>query len=152
MKLALLTLTLFVPLLAQQTPDPVFFVAAGASYNGTATPKTAGWTSIAFEATPGLYSITTMDQTLTTRSLRTGLAKKIFARAGVTVLLHADAGVTTTTLGVTANAVGSFSGGPMVTWKIPKLKNVYALGVVRFVAVTSVTVKPLYEIGLGWGF
>lgn len=133
------------------TPDPSFFIAAGTTYNGTAIPKVSGWVSAAFEALPGLYSITTVDNTLKSSSIRTGMAKKIIERHKLIFLIHADAGVTTTTLGGTTNALGSFSGGPMLAYKLPKLKNIYAIGVMRFVAVTSTSAKPIWEFGFGWG-
>jgi hypothetical protein len=48
--------------------------------------------------------------------------------------------------------VGSFSTGPMMAYRIPKAKGLYAVAVMRLVAVTSVTVRPVYEVGFGWGF
>ena len=132
-------------------PDPALLVTAGVDYNRGATPQFAGWTSIAFAASPGLYSITTLDQTLRSSSLRSGAAKKLFERGGFTFLLHMDAGVTITASGASSSTAGSLSAGPMLAWRVPKLKNVYAVGVVRFVATTAGQVKPLYEFGFGWG-
>ena len=134
-----------------QTPDPAFIVAAGVDYNQGATPKVAGWTSVAFEALPGLYSITTLDQTLRTSSLRSGAAKKLMSRGTFIFLMHVDAGVTITASGASSSVAGSLSAGPMLAWKLPLLKNVYALAVVRLVANTASTVRPLYEVGFAWG-
>ena len=62
----LVLMAVAVPALAQtlplRQPDPALLVAAGVDYNRGATPQFAGWTSIAFAASPGLYSITTLDQ------------------------------------------------------------------------------------------
>jgi hypothetical protein len=132
-------------------PDPALLVAAGVDYNRGATPQFAGWTSIAFAASPGLYSITTLDQTLRSSSLRSGAAKKLFERGGFTFLLHMDAGVTITASGASSSTAGSLSAGPMIAWQLPKLKNVYAVAVVRFVASTASAVKPLFELGFAWG-
>ncbi len=65
--------------------------------------------------------------------------------------MHIDAGVTITAAGASSSTAGSLSAGPMLAWKLPGLKNVYALGVLRLVANTSSTVRPLYEVGFAWG-
>jgi hypothetical protein len=151
----LVLMAVAVPALAQtlplRQPDPALLVAAGVDFNRGATPQFAGWTSIAFDAVPGLYSITTLDQTLRSSSLRSGAAKKLFERGGFIFLMHMDAGVTITASGASSSTAGSLSAGPMIAWQLPKLKNVYAVAVVRFVASTASAVKPLFELGFAWG-
>ena len=149
---------------AQTAPAyPSYFVGAGASYNryATGTPTAAGWTTAAVHLGSGVYSITTIDQTSTAASLRTGIAKIIAQTGNFTLMLHADGGVTTGTTATAASssvALGSFSGGGLIMYDLgglsAKLKGrgFYALGLVRILAISSAAVQPVYEFGFGKAF
>jgi hypothetical protein len=145
-----------------QTPSvyPSYFVSAGGGYTRNATPNAAeGWVSAALQVGTNspYYSITTVDMTSATASIRTGLAK-IFSQSGnVTLLGRIDAGISTVT-----PAIGNFSGGAILLYNMkgfsPKLANVFLLGEMRVSAATSTTttvpnqVTPGFYFGIGKSF
>jgi hypothetical protein len=160
----LLSLVLLASAVFAQAPDyPTFFVGFGGSYNrySTGTPFASGWTTAAVHLGSGIYSISTMDQTASAASLRTGMAKVVAQNNGLTLMVHADAGITTGTPSGAASssvALGSFSGGAILMYDLGGLlkafkgKGLYALGLVRIQGVNSAAVQPIYEFGFGRAF
>jgi hypothetical protein len=143
------------------SPNPQYLIGFGASYNKyAATPTAAGWVTaaVATSQDSGIYSITTIDMTQTSSSLRTGIAKLLLQNGNWTLMAHADGGITTGTLAGTVSAVtlGSFSGGGLVlydlggVWK--KAAGVKAIGVLRVLAITSAAIQPVFEFGIGKTF
>jgi hypothetical protein len=140
------------------TVYPSYFVASGGGYTRNATPQAAeGWVSAALGLGSGNYSITTIDMTSTTSTIRTGFAK-VFSQSGnFTLMGRIDAGVSTVT-----PVIGSFSGGALLLYNMkgfsPKLANLFLLGEVRISGVTSTTaavpnaVTPGFYFGLGKSF
>lgn len=162
-------LTSVLLLLLAQAPavpvSPTYFVSSGASYNrySTSSPNAAGWLSGAIKLggnSSSTYSITTIDLTGTSASLRTGIATILAQDGGFSLLAHADGGVTTGAVaGATAStALGSFSGGAIITYDLGSLfkgmknKGIFALGVVRIVSISSTSIQPIFEFGFGKKF
>jgi hypothetical protein len=146
---------------AQTAPVyPSYFVSTGGGYTRNATPNAAeGWVSAALQvgANSPYYSITTVDMTSSTSSIRTGLAK-IFSQSGnVTLLGRIDAGISTVT-----PTIGNFSGGAILLYNMKgfsaKLTNIYLLGEIRISAATATTaatpnqVTPGFYFGIGKSF
>lgn len=133
---------------------PTTLICAGASYNTNVKPSlAAGFTSISLQvgsSTSRTYSISTLDFTATTSSMRTGVAYAIVQLHGVTLLAHTDGGVTTSSYA----ALGSFSGGGILTYnlghKFKVLEKIYVFGVVRILVVSSTAARPVYELGIGF--
>ena len=130
---------------------PPMFAAAGASYNGYATPKeAAGWLSVAIQLGTGsrMYTITTIDITPKTSSLRQGAAYMVYQGGGFYLFTHIDGGATSAN-----TVVGSFSGGMMVMYDlgylIKPLNHIFVIGVVRIVTTAGSATVPVYEIGFG---
>jgi hypothetical protein len=152
------TATPVVPTPTVSTTYPGYFVAAGGGYTRNATPQAAeGWVSAALGMGAGNYSITTIDMTAATSTIRTGFAK-VFSQSGnFTLLGRVDAGVSTV-----APVIGSFSGGALVLYNMkgfnPKLANLFLLAEVRISGVTSTTaavpnaVTPGFYFGFGKSF
>jgi hypothetical protein len=149
--------------LAQTEPAavyPSYFVSTGGGYTRNATPNAAeGWVSAAIQVGTNspYYSITTVDMTSTTSSIRTGIGK-IFSQSGnLTLLGRMDAGLSTVT-----PVIGNFSGGAILLYNMkgfsPKLANTFLLGEVRISAATSTTtsvpnqVTPGFYFGIGKSF
>ena len=155
---------LFVPLmLAQAAPDafPQYFVAAGGGYTRNAKPNAGeGWLSGAFQIggrDSSFYSITTIDMTATTSTIRTGFAK-FFAKSGNTYLLgRMDAGVSTV-----VPVIGSFTGGALLLYDLggryKSMTGMFLVGEVRVSAVSTPTtalpnqVTPGFYFGIGKKF
>lgn len=142
---------------------PQYFVAMGASYDKYATsgPNSAGWISGAISiGSSGMYSISTIDMTQTSSSLRSGVAKVLVRSGNFILLAHADGGITTGTIsgGSSGVTLGSFSTGGMIAYDLGgaikplKGQNVYVVAVVRVLAITSVSVQPIFEFGFAKGF
>ena len=152
------TATTVVPTTTTATTYPSYFVASGGGYTRNATPQAAeGWVSAALGLGSGNYSITTIDMTSTTSTIRTGFAK-VFSQSGnFTLLGRIDAGVSTVT-----PVIGSFSGGALLLYNMkgfsPKLANLFLLGEVRISGVTATTaavpnaVTPGFYFGFGKTF
>jgi len=152
------TATTVVPTTTTATTYPSYFVASGGGYTRNATPQAAeGWVSAALGLGSGNYSITTIDMTSTTSTIRTGFAK-VFSQSGnFTLLGRIDAGVSTVT-----PVIGSFSGGALLLYNMkgfsPKLANLFLLGEVRISGVTATTaaipnaVTPGFYFGFGKSF
>lgn len=161
-KTVLLALLVVVPTFAQTPADhtdpATYFVGVGSSYNRYATPPAAsGWLSVGAKLSPGLYSITTLDMTSTSSSLRTGLAKLVKQSGNFSLFIHADGGfVSGSVTGGTGATLGSFSGGGMIMYDLSgvskKLQHTYAVGVVRILSITSTSVQPVFEFGFGRSF
>jgi len=140
------------------TVYPAYFVSAGGGYTRNATPQAAeGWVSAALGMGGGHYSITTIDMTSTTSTIRTGFAK-VFGQSGNFSLLgRVDAGISNV-----APVIGSFSGGALLLYNMKgisaKLANLFLLGEVRISGVTSTTaavpnaVTPGFYFGFGKSF
>ena len=139
---------------------PNYFISSGGGYTRGATPHAAeGWVSAAVQVgvNSPYYSITTVDMTSSTSSIRTGLAK-IFSQSGnLTLMGRIDAGISTAT-----PVIGNFSGGAILLYNMkgfsPKLTNLFLLGEVRISAATSTTganpnqVTPGFYFGIGKSF
>jgi hypothetical protein len=137
---------------------PAYMVASGGGYTRNATPQAAeGWVSAALGLGAGNYSITTIDMTSTTSTIRTGFAK-VFSQSGnFTLMGRVDAGVSTIT-----PVIGSFSGGAILLYNMkgfsPKLANLFLLGELRISGVTATTaavpnaVTPGFYFGVGKSF
>lgn len=162
--IAFLLLITFAGVAHAQTPvpDPQYFLAAGGSYNRYALdqPMAAGWLSGAVKVAANTYQITTLDLTQTTASLRAGVAQRILQSGNFTLLLHADGGFSTGTGVGSSPAVtlGAFSGGGMILYDLGGLikafqgKQLYAVGVLRILGVSSAAVQPVFEFGVGKAF
>jgi hypothetical protein len=131
---------------------PGYFISAGGGYTRNALPNAAeGWVSAAVGLGGGNYSITTVDMTALTSTVRTGFAK-IFSKSGnFTLMGRVDAGISTV-----APLVGSFSGGAIVLYNLkglsPKLANVYALGELRITGATSTSASVPGQVVTGFYF
>jgi hypothetical protein len=139
---------------------PSYFVAAGGGYTRNATPNAAeGWLSAAVQVGTNspYYSITTVDMTSQTSSIRTGFAR-IFSQSGnLTLMGRVDAGISTVT-----PVIGNFSGGAILLYNMKgfnaKLNNIFLVGEVRITGATSTTlatpnqVTPGFYFGLGKTF
>jgi len=139
---------------------PGYFISAGGGYTRNATPNAAeGWISAAVQIGDNspYYSITTVDMTSTTSSIRTGVAK-IFSQSGnLTLMGRMDAGLSTV-----SPIIGNFSGGGIILYNMKgissKLTNIYLLGELRISAATSTTaaapnqVTPGFYFGIGKSF
>jgi hypothetical protein len=140
------------------TPYPPYFVAAGGGYNRNAVPQAAeGWVAAAIGLGGGNYSITTIDMTAATSTIRTGFARVLAKSGNFSLLARIDAGIATVT-----PVIGSFSGGAIVLYDFggasAKLKGLFVLGEVRVSGTTTVTtanpnqVTPGFYFGLGKSF
>jgi hypothetical protein len=163
-RLALLVAAFTAATFAQSTEAapayPNYFVSTGGGYTRNAVPNAAeGWVSAAVQigANSPYYSITTVDMTSATSTIRTGIAK-IFGQTGnLTLLGRMDAGISTV-----APVIGNFSGGALLLYNLkgfsPKFANVFLLGEVRISAATSTTtavpnqVTPGFYFGIGKSF
>jgi hypothetical protein len=137
---------------------PSYFIATGGGYTRNATPNAAeGWVSAALGLGAGNYSVTTVDMTSTSNTIRTGFAK-VFSQSGNFILLgRVDAGVSTVT-----PVIGSFSGGALLLYNLkgisPRLADLFVLGEVRISGVTATTpaipnaVTPGFYFGFGKSF
>lgn len=139
---------------------PNYFVSTGGGYTRNAMPNAAeGWVSAAVQigTNSPYYSITTVDMTSATSSIRTGVAK-IFSQSGnLTLMGRMDAGVSTV-----SPVIGNFSGGAIVLYNMkgfsPRFSNVFLLGEVRISAATATTastpnqVTPGFYFGVGKSF
>jgi len=139
---------------------PSYFISTGGGYTRNAAPNAAeGWVSAALQvgSNSPYYSITTIDLTSTTSSIRTGLAK-IFSQSGnVTLLGRVDAGISTIT-----PTIGNFSGGAILLYNMkgfsPKLNNLFLVSELRISGATSTTattpnqVTPGFYFGIGKSF
>jgi hypothetical protein len=161
LRLALLLSVFATITLAQPAPVyPNYFVSSGGGYTRNATPNAAeGWVSAAIQVGTNspYYSITTVDMTSSTSSIRTGIAK-IFSQSGnLTLMGRMDAGLSTV-----APVIGSFSGGAILLYNMKgfsaKLNNVFLLGEIRISAATSTTattpnqITPGFYFGIGKSF
>jgi hypothetical protein len=161
LRLALLLAAFAAASFGQTAPVyPSYFISTGGGYTRNATPNAAeGWVSAALQvgSNSPYYSITTIDMTSTTSSIRTGLAK-IFSQSGnVTLLGRVDAGISTVT-----PTIGNFSGGAILLYNMkgfsPKLNNLFLVGELRISAATSTTattpnqVTPGFYFGIGKSF
>lgn len=139
---------------------PNYFVSTGGGYTRNATPNAAeGWVSAAVQigTNSPYYSITTVDMTSATSSIRTGFAK-VFSQSGnLTLLGRMDAGVSTV-----SPVIGNFSGGAILLYNLkgisPRFTNTFLLGEIRISAATSTTaaapnqVTPGFYFGIGKSF
>lgn len=106
------------------TSLPANWYGAGAAYNPAGSPKVTGWASYAhlMVASQALYTYTTYDilfnkGNIPTTSTRTGLATVVRTFGpSFFVLGFGTAGVSQTTTAVQ----GTFSGGGMLIYKLPK--------------------------------
>jgi hypothetical protein len=143
------------------TPTPAYpgyMIAAGGGYTRNATPNAAeGWVSAALGLGGRNYSITTVDMTSTTSTIRTGFAR-VFSQSGnFTLMGRVDAGLSTL-----PPVIGSFSGGALVVYDMrgfsPKLANLFVIGEMRISGVTATTaavpnaVTPGFYFGVGKSF
>ena len=163
-RLALLVAAFAAATFAQSTETapvyPNYFVSTGGGYTRNATPNAAeGWVSAAIQigTNSPYYSITTVDMTSATSSIRSGFAK-VFSQSGnFTLLGRMDAGISTAT-----PVIGNFSGGAILLYNLkgvsPRFANVFLLGEIRISAATSTTtagpnqVTPGFYFGLGKSF
>ena len=162
----LLAFMLFAFPLVGQTPTttspiyPGYWVGAGGGYTRNATPNAAeGWVSAAVQigTNSPYYSITTIDMTSATSSIRTGFAR-VFAQSGnVSLLGRIDAGISNV-----SPVIGNFSGGGILMYNMkgfsPRLAGTYLMGEVRISAATASTttvpnqVTPGFYFGIGKSF
>ncbi len=164
MRLIILAFAFRLAALAQvTTPEipyqPDYMVAFGGSYSHYETPPVAaGWLSVAVHVADKTYSLTTLDMTKTTSSLRTGVARVVKQAGNWTLSLHADGGLTIggVSVGTSSVTVGSWSGGGMLLYDLggvsKRLGHTYAIGVCRVIAVTANRVSPVFEFGFGKSF
>lgn len=147
-----------------QPPDPQYFISAGGLYNQYALGGPTG--SLFLSASVKIagssnYSISTLDFTRNSSSIRTGLAHILIRRGNFILMTHADGGVAVvakpSTSTTTTNALGSFSGGGILLYDMGGLskrfqnQGFYSLGLVR-VVYTSLGIQPIIEIGIGKAF
>jgi hypothetical protein len=127
---------------------PTYFISFGGGYTRNATPQAAsGFVSAAIGLGGGNYSITTIDMTSATSSIRTGFAK-VFSQSGnFTLLGRVDAGISTVT-----PVIGSFSGGGILMYRLPKLQNTFAFGEVRIEGASTTTAASPNQVTPGFYF
>jgi hypothetical protein len=136
------------------TYTPGYLVGAGVEYNryNTAGPSVAGWTTFAVQVGQSkLYSWSTIELTSTTSTIRTG-AGYLFAQTGNWSLVAlGDAGVAISPVAT----LGSFSAGGAMFYDIGQRFNkghLYLMGVMRVTSISSNSVQPVFEIGVGKSF
>lgn len=145
------------------TTLPSYIFSVGASYNKYATPSpvSSGFISAGIQIggpTSRFYSLTTIDQTQNTASIRTGAAYVLLQSGNFTLATHVDGGITTVNGNVSTAALGSFSGGGILLYDLGGLsskfkgKGLYAEGVVRLLAVNGSSIDPCYEFGVAKTF
>jgi hypothetical protein len=160
----LLTLALFASALCAQTSTvtaagtgdvyPQYFVSTGGGIARNATPAVAeGWVSAAMQigTNSPYYSITTVDMTSASSTIRTGLAK-IFSQSGnVTLMGRLDAGVSTI-----SPIIGNFSGGAILLYNMrgfsKKLSGIFLLGEIRITGATASTAAAPNQVNTGFYF
>jgi hypothetical protein len=137
---------------------PSYYLSSGGGYTRNAMPNAAeGWVSAAVGLGGGNYSITTIDMTALTSTIRTGYAK-VFSQSGnFTLMGRIDAGISTVT-----PVIGSFAGGAIILYNLkafsPKLADVYVVGELRVTGATNTTpaipgqVTPGFYFGIGRSF
>jgi len=142
-----------------QTPDtviytPSYLAGAGVEYNryNTAGPAMAGWTTFAVEVGQSkLYSWSTIELTSTTSTIRTG-AGYLFAQTGNWSLVAlGDAGLAISPVAT----LGSFSAGGAMFYDIGQRFNkghLYLMGIMRVTSISSNSVQPVFEVGVGKSF
>lgn len=145
--------------LAAQTDNtvgyaPSYFVGAGAEYNryNTAGPAVAGWTTFAVQVGQSkVYSWSTIELTSATSTARTG-AGYLFAQTGNWSLVAlGDAGLAVSPVAT----LGSFSVGGAVFYDIGQRFNqghLYLTGIMRVASITSNSIQPVFEFGVGKSF
>ena len=145
--------------LSAQTSDtvtytPSYLAGAGVEYNryNTAGPAMAGWTTFAVEVGQSkVYSWSTIELASTTSTVRTG-AGYLFAQTGNWSLVAlGDAGVAISPVAT----LGSFSAGGAMFYDIGQRFNkghLYLIGVMRVTSITSNSVQPVFEFGVGKSF
>ena len=161
LRIALLLAASAVFAFGQTTPVyPNYFVSTGGGYTRNASPAGAeGWVSAAMQigTNSPYYSITTIDMTSASSSIRTGIAK-IFSQSGnVTLMGRMDAGVSTI-----SPVIGNFSGGAILLYNMKgfskRFDGVFLLGEIRITGATSTTtaapnqVTPGFYFGVGKSF
>jgi hypothetical protein len=164
LRLALLLAAFAAATLAQSTDAapayPNYFVSTGGGYTRNAMPNAAeGWVSAAVQigTNSPYYSITTVDMTSATSSIRSGVAKVFSQTGNLTLMGRMDAGVSTV-----SPVIGNFSGGAILLYNMKgfstKFSNLFLLGEVRISAATSTTVNipnqvtPGFYFGIGKSF
>jgi hypothetical protein len=145
--------------LSAQTPDtvlytPSYLVAAGVEYNryNSAGPAIAGWTTFAVEVGQSkVYSWSTIELTSTTSTVRTG-AGYLFAQTGNWSLVAlGDAGLAVSPIAT----LGSFSAGGAIFYDLGQRLNkghFYLTGIMRVTSISSNSVQPVIEFGVGKSF
>jgi hypothetical protein len=137
---------------------PSYFVSFGGGYTRNATPQAAeGFISAAIGLGGGNYSITTVDMTASSSTIRTGFAKMFSQSGNFTLLGRVDAGISTVT-----PVIGSFSGGAVFMYNLkgvsPKLVNTFAFLEARITGASTATtatpnqVTPGFYFGIGKSF
>jgi hypothetical protein len=136
------------------TYTPGYLVAAGVEYNryNTAGPAMAGWTTFAVEVGQSkVYSWSTIELASTTSTVRTG-AGYLFAQSGNWSLVPlGDAGLAVSPVAT----LGSFSGGGAMFYDIGQRFNkghLYLSAILRVTSITSNSVQPVFEFGVGKSF
>jgi len=145
--------------LSAQAPNtvsyaPSYFVGAGAEYNryNAAGPSVAGWTTFAVEVGQSkVYSWSTIELTSATSTARTG-AGYLFAQTGNWSLVAlGDAGLAASPVAT----LGSFSVSGAVFYDIGQRFNqghLYLTGIMRVASITSNSIQPVFEFGVGKSF
>ncbi len=133
---------------------PEDFVAAGATYNGYASPQVNGWAIYAHRVTDSkIYNFNTVDVTSVTKtpfsaqvSYRTGIATVVKDRiAGVTVLAVAEAGMAA----AGENVGGAVSAAGVVVTRLKK--NWRVVMPVRVTKTALSDYQVSLGLGIGWG-
>jgi len=137
-----------------QNPYPSYFLSFGGGYTRNAQPQAAaGFVSAAIGLGGGNYSITTIDMTSLTSTIRTGFGKVLAQSGNFILLARVDAGISTVN-----PVIGSFSGGGILMYNLKgfssKLDGIYTFGEVRILGATATTVTVPNQVtpGLYFGF
>ncbi len=155
MKLLIVSILLSAGLSSGQTPVyPDYFVSAGGGYTRNVPGITEGWVSAAIGLGGGNYSITTIDMTALTSTIRTGYGKVMSQKGNWSLLGRMDAGLSTV-----SPVVGSFSGGGIMLYNLKgissRLDGWHAVFEVRITGGTGTTnaiphqVSPGFYVGIG---
>lgn len=129
---------------------PNFMVGAGGGYSRNAKPNAAeGWIEGSFGLGGCNFSVTTVDMTSSTNTIRTGFMK-LFAHSGNWWIGgRIDAGVSTV-----SPVIGSFAGGFVVLYDLKKvsknLAGMFLSGEVRIIGVTSSTAAQPNQVAPGF--
>jgi hypothetical protein len=131
--------------------QPQFVLSAGAGWNHYAAPQSAGWMTFGARIADGTYSLTSIDMTSQTSSIRTGLSRVLIRQGYFTLTALGDAGIASGS----GTAGAAFSGGGSVLYDISrwsKVEHTYLIGTVRVLKTTLTEVQPVFALGIGKAF